>query len=155
MKYFLRIIFAFVTFFSSAALAPFVGLPTEGYRWQPFADAYVPAMLDTNHTSGMPGSFFTITGFNFPPDSTVTVLANSQVLGSVQTDGAGGLVFLIDSTGADPGFYLISTDVPDSPVIRISLSVDELLHAQEGEGTIFTLPSGIAQQPINLPIIFR
>jgi hypothetical protein len=148
-------LFAFVVFFSSAALAPFVGLPTEGYRWQPYADAYTPAMLDINHTSGMPGSFFTVTGTNFPPDSTLTVLANSFVLGTVQTDSAGGFVFLIDTTGADPGFYVITTDLPNSPLVRFLLSLDEPLYPQEGEGTIFTLPSGIGQIPINLPIIMR
>jgi len=49
-------------------------------------------LLEINHTSGMPGSFFTITGFNYLPDDMVAIQINGVVLGSVASDSSGGFV---------------------------------------------------------------
>jgi hypothetical protein len=140
---------------SGAALAPFVGLPAEGFRWQTYASAYQPMMLEINYVSGMPGSFFTVTGFNFPQNDEVTILVNNVVLGPVATDSIGSLIFLIDSTGADVGHYSVITDEAASPRVQFQLDMDEPLRPQEGEGVIFTLPAGIAYTLLLLPIVLR
>jgi hypothetical protein len=116
---------AFVIFVSGAALVPLVGLPSEGYRWQTYADAYQPLLIQINYETGSPGSFFTLTGFNFPPDEDVAILVNGTVIGDVTTDSSGGFIFLIDTAGAEPGYYFVTTDEPDSPVARIWLTEDQ------------------------------
>ena len=155
MKYIPRLLVALIVFLSGAALTPFVGLPTEGFRWQTYASAYQPMTLEINYASGKPGSFFTLTGFNFPPDAEVTILVNNVVLGTVATNSIGSLMFLIDSTGADEGHYSVVTDEVTSPTAQFLLDTDEPLHPQEEDGVIFTLPAGIAYMLIHLPVILR
>jgi hypothetical protein len=135
VKHIVNILLAGLIFLSGVVLIPLVGLPSEGFRWQAYADAYQPLLVEINHETGMPGSFFTISGFNFPPSGEVAVLVNGTALGTVPTDSMGSFVFLIDTTGAEAGYYFVTTDEPDSPSVRFWLNVAEPLRPQEGEGT--------------------
>jgi hypothetical protein len=65
MKYVPRILIALAVLLSGMALIPFVGLPQEPFNWQQFAGVYTDPALTINHTQGEPGSFFTLTGFNY------------------------------------------------------------------------------------------
>lgn len=153
MKNKLRILLAFGIFLVGAALIPFVGLPQDGFSWQRYADAYVPLSLVMNYNTGSPGSFFTVNGYNFSPADTVSILANGNLIGTVTADSNGDLIFLIDSTNADTGFYNITTNIIDGPQVSFRLSLDAPLRPQEGEGPILQLPVGIAYQLVHLPFI--
>lgn len=153
MKQIIRLLIASAVFLSGAAMIPLVGLPSEGYRWQAYADAYQPLMVEINYESGMPGSFFTLTGFNFPPSGEVSILVNGMALGTVTADSLGGFAFLIDTAGAEAGYYFVTTDEPDSPSARFRLSEHEPNRPQEGEGIIFSLPPDLAITLVNLPFL--
>lgn len=155
MKNLSRILIALAIFMSGAALVPFAGLPTDGFRWQTYADAYVPITLQMNYASGAPGSFFTVHGFNFPANQLVMVSVNGVSLGFIQADLSGHFLFLIDSGSADAGFYALTTDAPNSPTVFFQLDPAAPLRPQEDSGTIFTLPAGIADQLVRLPLILN
>ena len=153
MKQIVRLLLATAIFLSGAALIPLVGLPSEGFRWQAYADAYQPLLVEINYETGMPGSFFTLTGYNFPPSGEVIVLVNGTALGTVPTDSMGSFIFLIDTTGAEQGYYFVTTDEPDSPSARFRLDEEEPVRLQEGEGIIFSLPPDLAVMLVNLPFV--
>ena len=155
MKNIIRLLIAFSVVLVGLAMVPVIGLPTTGYRWQTYADAYLPVTLEVNYTSGQPGSFFTFMGSNYPPNYTVTILVNDTVLGDVTTDGNGDIIFLIDSSGADIGHYFVTTDEPDSSTAEFWLGQNVPLRPQEGDGTVFSLPAGIAYTIWYLPVTVR
>jgi hypothetical protein len=151
-----RLLIALAIFLSGAALVPFVGLPQVGFTWQRYADAYNPTGIEIDHSSGQPGSFFTLMGHNFSPNSTATIRVNGRVLGTLTTDATGGFTFQIDSTGADPGIYLVDASVNVNTRTSFVLDPNQPLHAQAGQGTIFNLPAGIAfTKQVILPILMR
>jgi hypothetical protein len=151
-----RILIALAVFLSGAALIPFVGLPQTGFTWQRYADAYNPTGIEINHTSGQPGSFFTLRGHDFTANSTATITVNGEILGTLSTDATGGFVFLIDSTGGDPGLYLVDASVNITVRTSFVLDPNQALHAQDSQGTIFNLPSGIAfTNQVILPVLLR
>ncbi len=100
--------------------------------------------LSINHASGGPGSFFTITGHGFPPDRTATFVVNSYTLGDVATDEAGNCVFLLATGQADEGRYVVAPAIERSAAASFVIASGEPVHPQEGSGTIFQIPSGIA-----------
>lgn len=161
MKNYSRILIAVGIFLVGAALIPFVGLPQDGFNWQRYADAYVPMSMEINHNTGRPGSFFTVRGYNFSQDDsvsspadTISIMANGTLLGTVNTDSNGDLIFLIETPDADTGYYIISTNIVDGPEISFRLSPDAPLWVKEDDvDTIFPLPPGIAYQLVHLPII--
>ncbi len=153
MKKLLIILFAISVFLVGAALIPFVGLPQVGFSWQRFADVYTPMSLVINYDSGAPGSFFTVTGNNFPQDGSVTILANGQALGPVSTDSNGDMTFIINSGLAGPGLFIITANVVDGPQTSFVLDLAAPLRSQDGTWTVLVLPADIASQPIHLPVI--
>ena len=155
MKQIVRLLLATVIFLSGAALIPLVGLPSEGFRWQAYADAYQPLLVEINFDSGMPGSFFTFSGFNFPPSTEETILVNGTVLGTVTTDSLGSFVFLINTAGAEQGYYFVTTGEAGSPTARFWLHNDQPEHPQEGDGIIFSLPPDVAVTLETLPLISK
>jgi uncharacterized protein YkwD len=67
--------------------------------------------ISLNHQTGQPGSFFKVTGQNFPPNITVTITVNGQEVGTVNSDGSGGFVFSLQtSASAQEGVYAISVN---------------------------------------------
>jgi len=114
------------------------------------------AVLTADYPSGKPGSFFTIEGFNFTANSTVTVTINSVPLGTVAADVAGTLGFLLDTAEADIGFYTVTATTPDAgSSTSFSLSVQNRIHEQDGSGTVFLVPGDIAIGTIYLPLVLR
>ncbi len=139
-----RILIALLIFVSGAALIPFVGLPAQGYSWQQYANAYVPVELQVNYHTGQPGSFFTITGQGFTPNSTATIEVNGQNLGSVNTDSNGELIFVIDSSGAQEGYYFVTVTAGDSATVSFRLAADAPNRPKEDDVTVFALPANSA-----------
>lgn len=113
------------------------------------------AALTINYTSGKPGSFFTLEGANFPISSTATITINGHTLGIVPTDSSGDLVFLLNTDQADEGNYVVTASVNPSSSARFVLNSHHLLHAQQGQGTIFNVPSGITTHIVYLPLVLR
>lgn len=110
--------------------------------------------LSINYTSGSPGSLFTLSGSDFPPDSTVTIVVNGRTLGTLSTDSVGNFVFLLTTDQADEGHYIITATVNPSASERFVLDWNEPIRPQEGSGTTFTVPSGIAYTHlIYLPLV--
>ena len=100
--------------------------------------------LSINHASGGPGSFFTIIGHGFPPNSTATMVVNSYTLGDVATDAAGDCLFLLGTEQANEGRYVVTATLDPSASTSFVIASGEPVHPQEGSGTIFQIPSGIA-----------
>jgi hypothetical protein len=103
-----------------------------------------PPALSINHASGGPGSFFTITGHDFPPNSAATIVVNSNTLGTVPTDSAGECFFLLNTEQADEGRYVVTATANRSASTSFVIASGEPVHPQEGSGTAFQIPPGIA-----------
>jgi hypothetical protein len=152
MKNYSRILIAIGIFLVGAALIPFVGLPQDGFSWQRFADAYLPMTLEINCDAGQQGSVFSVNGYNFPEDEMISFLLNGTFLGSIATNSDGDLMFWMDSSGADTGFYTLTTSMIDGP--QVSFRIRDNAPLCQGEGTpTFPIPSGIALQLVHLPFI--
>ncbi len=114
-----------------------------------------PAALTINYTTGAAGSKFTLSGVDFPAESTVLVFVNGQQVGSLQTDINGGFTFLLDSTGAEDGFYLVTVSVNPSASVRFDLNAAEPVRDGSGE-MVFTIPPNSAfHNSVQLPFIKR
>jgi hypothetical protein len=139
MKSMARIFIAMLVFLTGVILVPAMGLPTEGFNWQRYAGVYDETSLTINHDSGAPGSFFTVLGTNFSPESMVGVFANGVFLGELETTESGDLLFLIDSTAAEDGYYLLEVIGSESAQTRVLIRADDTLWPQEDEGPVFLL----------------
>jgi photosystem II stability/assembly factor-like uncharacterized protein len=114
------------------------------------------ASLSINYTNGAPGSFFTLTGANFPANSTATITINGQEVGTVPTDSSGGFVFLLNTDQADKGHYVVTATVNPSASTSFVLDPDDPTRSQESNGTIFNVPAGIAfTHVVYLPLVNR
>ncbi len=155
MKNTIRILISLAVFFAGAALIPVMGLSTEGFRWQHYAGVYDVARLDINHSRGKPGSIFTIRGRNFTPGSNVSLTVNGTALGQVQASPSGDLLFLIDTTGADLGFYRVTASGIETAKTQFFLMADAPQWPAEDTGPTFLLIPGIALQVLYLPTIHK
>jgi hypothetical protein len=115
----------------------------------------VPA-LAINYSGGAPGSYFTITGSNYPPNSTATITINGNILGTVPTNSSGGFIFLLEtSLTAEEGFYSVTVSINPSAMTQFTLDAEDDVRPQEGSGTVFVVPDGIAFHAVYLPLIVR
>ena len=130
--------------------------------------------LSINYAAGLPGSFFTVTGWNFPPSAQATLSINGQGFTTTLTvNPTGSFIFFLDTTGAEEGYYLVMANViPGSPSLgasrtaaatpsagtsaRFYLAGDSSLRPQEGGGETYTIPGGFAlHNVIHLPVVFQ
>jgi alpha-tubulin suppressor-like RCC1 family protein len=120
-----------------------------------------PPSLTTNYAYGQPGSFFTITGWNFSPDAQVALSINGQAITTTITvNPTGSFLFFLDTSGADPGGYAVTVSVIPGNGISLDTSLaapgsydastsfllaeDAPLRPQEGGGQAFSVPADIA-----------
>ena len=150
-----KVLIVLSMFVSGIVLVPVMGLPTEGFNWQRYAGVYVPPTLVINHPSGYPGSFFTITGSDFTPETTLDISVNGILLGTVDADSNGQLVFLINSTGAEVGNYFVQAVGIEAAMTQFELSENQPLWPQEGVGVIFSIPPDIAITLLRLPVVMK
>ena len=128
------------------------GRAVEGYS--PYSRS--PPTLAINYTSGAPGSYFTVTGSQFPPNSTTTIAINGSILGTIPTDASGGLIFLLEtSSTTDEGYYGVTTSTPYSTRTHFTLDQEDAVRPQEGSGTVFIVPDGIANRVLYLPRLVK
>jgi hypothetical protein len=66
------------------------------------------------------------------------------------------LHFLFDTSQADPGAYTVNVSVNPSASINFVIASDAPIRPQEGDGTIFIVPTGIALNlMIYLPMLTK
>ena len=145
-----------------------LGISTATYRATPVDVVESAPLLTINYSTGQPGSFFTLTGWNFPPDSQGTLILNGQVLATtLAVNATGSFIFFFDTSAADQGFYNATVSVNPNASTAVSvnpsastaffLQANAPLRAQEGGGTLWVIPNGIAMplQQLHLPLIVR
>jgi hypothetical protein len=128
------------------------------------------AFLTISFTSGKPGSSFTVTGGNFPPNSPAIIKINGYQMGfSPTTDALGNLFFILTTSGATVGNYSIEVLVnPTLTVLHkattsestanISLALDSALPLRSafGSGDIVNLSDVPVLRPsAYLPLIIK
>jgi parallel beta-helix repeat protein len=102
--------------------------------------------LAINYASGAPGSYFTITGADFPASSVAYIFVNTFPLGSVNVESSGTFTFLLVSAAAGEGNYLVTASgYPDAQTSFV-LDNEAPQRPQEGEGEILNLPPGIVPE---------
>lgn len=118
-----------------------------------FDEAYCPGeppppppdpALTINYTAGAPGSVFTLSATDFPPNETAEISVNGHVLGTAGTGADGALTLLLSTDNADLGHYVVAVDVNPTATVSFALAADEPVHLAEGEGHQFAVPEGIA-----------
>jgi hypothetical protein len=104
-----------------------------------------------------PGSTVIVDGANFPPNSLVTLYANGDhVLGTVTTDGSGAFAFILDTSQADMGSYVITARVNPEARFQFMLAENGALVQEEDVAlTTFQVPAGIALHLVYLPLVLR
>ena len=119
-----------------------------------FAIQPVPPQLAIDHSSGAPGSYFTITGAQFPPGFPVAISINGHMLGSVLSDPAGGFVLILEThLSSEQGCYQVSAAVDAAASTRFTLESNGVLYPMPGQGTVLVVPDQIACQPYYFPFI--
>jgi hypothetical protein len=114
------------------------------------------AALDINYDAGAPGSFFTLSGRDFPANAIAAISVNGTALGTIPIDGSGSFSFLLSTANAGEGAYFVTAAVNPSAGTRFILSSDEPTRPQEGSGPVFDVPAGIAYtESVFLPIVLR
>jgi Tol biopolymer transport system component len=113
--------------------------------------------LSINYPDGQPGSFFTVTGSNFPPNSTAAVVINGVTLTTtLPVDSSGGFLFLLNTEQADAGHYFVTVTANPEATVSFILDPAAPLRPQVDSGAIFQVPDGIAlTEFIYLPLIQR
>ena len=97
-----------------------------------------------NFSNGAPGSFFTLTAAVFPANSNASIFVNNQLLGSIPTGADGSFTFLLSTTNADEGFYVVRVEAGGTASTSFTLAASEPLRSQDGTGSTFNVPAGIA-----------
>jgi alpha-tubulin suppressor-like RCC1 family protein len=120
--------------------------------------------ISINYPDGKPGSFFTITGANFPANSPVSIKANGKVLSqTINTNEAGEFIFFLSTpsdfaegeytlivsveSSADIAAGLLSFDEDTSASAVFTLSASAPLRAQEGGGDTAQIETGVDPTP--------
>lgn len=111
--------------------------------------------LTVNYDTGEPGSIFTVFGRGWLEYSTVTIFVNDKEIGKVETDISGNFVFQLDTSGAEEGFYVITTDSIEPLSARVWLHHHLPLRMPTGVGGILELPPEIAMTMISLPMVVK
>lgn len=136
-----------------------LGLGTTDVQLTPVdvVAAVLPSLF-LNYPIGKPGSFVTLTGERFPANTALTLTVNGATLTETPvTTASGGFILFLDTAAADPGLYTVTATAGVGAAASFVLDPNAPLRAQEGGGTTFALPGGIAQPaiPIYLPLMQR
>ena len=123
----------------------------------PLACEPLDPTLSINYATGQPGSLFTVAGSNFPVDSTATVTINGVLMGTtITTDLMGNLTFILDTSVASVGRYVVTVTVNPSMTVTFELDPAEPFRPQSGSAPIIVVPSDIAfTEVIYLPLVLR
>jgi hypothetical protein len=108
-----------------------------------------------NFKTGAPDIFFTLTAAIFPANTNASISVNGQQLGAVPTGADGSFTFLFSTTNADEGFYSVKVVAAgETAFTSFTLAAKYPLRPQDGTGSIFNIPAGIAlTEFVYLPFI--
>lgn len=113
-------------------------------------------VLSINYPSGASGSYFTLTGINFPPNDVANISVNGTSLGNITTNLDGSLTFILSTDNADEGSYFVTTTVNPSATTSFFIDFNEPIRPQEGSASIFDVPAGIAfTETVFLPVVLQ
>jgi hypothetical protein len=118
-----------------------------------------PAHLDSAVAQGAPGSYFPLTGMDFPPNTTVPISVQGYIAGAVESDGDGALAAqLYVDPYAQPGQYIVDAiasrpaqsvaAVGTQAVLTVDFLAQRLVYA--GSATVLN-----ARPTIYLPMLAR
>ena len=105
---------------------------------------FLGPQLSINYPTGAPGSYFTLNGDSFVPDTVATVTVNGVSLGTIAIDGSGGFQFLLSTANADEGAYFVTVTGGGVATVGFILDDGEPLRQEEGNGPLFDVPAGTA-----------
>jgi len=113
--------------------------------------------LTINNTNGQPGSFFTITGWNLPPDTQSTISINGHVsTTTLSVNPTGSFIFFLNTSGTEAGGYVVMVSGNPSASTSFILDGGAPARPQEGGGQTFVVPAGIAfHNFVYLPLVRR
>ena len=115
-----------------------------------------PAEMTINHNAGASGSFFSVTGSDFPQGKEATVTVNGQNLGSVPVSNDGTFSFILSTTDADEGYYSTTASVNPSATVQFVIDNSEPTWPQEGSGPVINVPAGIAfTEQLFMPVVLK
>jgi hypothetical protein len=135
-------------------LARYSAFPDLAGRWDAFAAAAQPQLL-INHSSGAPGSYFSVTGTGFPPDSTASIVANNTILGQTTVDSSGGVAFTLTTEEADPGLYHLRVSVNPAAGLQFTLDEAAPMQPRVGETPLVEVPEGLVPHLVYLPLVVK
>ncbi len=117
----------------------------------------VPSLL-LNYPVGKSGSVFTLTGFDFPASSPLTLTVNGAALPTTAvTDPSGGFIVFLDTAAAEAGFYTVTASANPSASAWFVLAPDAPLQVQEGGGLTVAIPAGLGApvSTLNMPLVLH
>jgi hypothetical protein len=136
-------------------LLRFPDFPDPATKWNFFVQN---PSLTLNYTDGAPGSYLTANGVNFPANSTAHISVNEHELGTVTTGASGEFTVILNTLGADEGYYMVKATANPVAITWFSLNADKPVRPPEGTGTfvIIMVPPGIAYTSlVYLPMLMR
>lgn len=107
-----------------------------------------------SQTVGAVGSYFGLIASHFPPTSTLSVIVNGNLLGTLPTDSQGQVALELDTATADPGFYQVRLAVdPYWQEVSFTLTETGVVYPSLGRGVV-VVPAGIPHHRAFLPLLF-
>jgi hypothetical protein len=136
-----------------------LGLGTAFAHLTPVAVQENAEYISLSYRSGQPGSYFTVTGWNFPASGSASITVNGYVFTeTVPVNETGSFVFFFDTSSAQAGYYRVTAGVGDTTATAaFCLDVLAPIRLQEGGGQTLLLPGGVGA-PLNLtylPLVKR
>ena len=126
--------------------------------------------LEINYSLGKPGSYFHVTGEDYPPFDQAEVWMNGYKRGELNVDQYGEVSFDLRTDDADEGVYYVTvkvssnSDIQEASVTvdawsdtdRFEIDRDSPLRQRVGSGKVFDVPAGIAfTEFVYLPLVSR
>lgn len=120
--------------------------------WRPGIDG-CPRLV-SNFSAGAPGSYFKVSGNNFPPNKSATITVNGHYFGVIPVDNWGAFQFSFNTSEASVGFYLVTATVNPSRTTQFEVNDLAPLRPPIDNTQIFEIPPNIAFTEFSfLPII--
>jgi alpha-tubulin suppressor-like RCC1 family protein len=117
----------------------------------PVASSLTP-FLSLNYNDGPPGSFFTVTGWNYPAGQPQTLYVNGRIIATFNANMTGSFVIFLDTSGLSNDAYTVSVGANPGASAAFTLSHGATLRPQEGGGMVYRLAS---LKSIHLPLVRR
>lgn len=112
--------------------------------------------LMISDTLGAPGSFFTLTGQDFPAGETAAIVVNGQQIGNIAVDQAGAFTLVISTATADEGRYSATARVNPAATAIFTLDSGAPTLPQQGDRPVLDLPGGLGMtELVFLPGVSR